>query len=66
MHYVFSQCIPTGEGAFSIPPGLVRHWARQMDTPYEELSEREKESDREQADKVLAVLDEVEDIVMSS
>lgn len=31
----------------------VRRWRRQCDTPYAQLSEREKESDREWADKVL-------------
>ena len=31
-------------------------WERQMDTPYGALPEAEKESDRAQADKVLALL----------
>jgi hypothetical protein len=32
------------------------HWERQMSTSYDALSEEERESDRDQADKVLAVL----------
>ena len=34
----------------------VRRWERQIATPYEELTEAEKNSDREWADKVLDVL----------
>lgn len=33
-------------------------WKRQIKTPYDELSEKEKESDREWADKVLKILEE--------
>jgi hypothetical protein len=33
-------------------------WGRQMNTPYEALSEHERGSDREQADKILALLAE--------
>lgn len=39
-----------------IPDAKVERWTRQLETPYEELTEQEKESDREQADKILAVL----------
>jgi hypothetical protein len=31
-------------------------WMRLMNTPYEELSEEEKDSDREEADKFLAIV----------
>jgi hypothetical protein len=34
----------------------VAQWGRQINTPYEELSEAEKELDREWADKVIEVL----------
>jgi hypothetical protein len=34
----------------------VARWKRQMETPYTELSEEEQDSDRKEADRVLAVL----------
>lgn len=34
----------------------IQGWRRQIATPYEELSEPEKDSDRKEADRVLAVL----------
>lgn len=42
--------------ALIIPADKVARWTRQMNTPYSELTEKEKESDRHQADKILAVL----------
>lgn len=40
---------------------LLQRWKRQIETPYADLSEQEKESDRKWADKVLAELDICED-----
>lgn len=34
----------------------IARWKRQMVTPYEGLTEKEKDSDRAEADKVLALL----------
>jgi hypothetical protein len=58
MRYLFLKCdLPEPEdGRYIIPAGLVQRWTRQCETPYAQLSEREKDSDREQADKILAVL----------
>jgi len=38
----------------------IKRWHRQIETPYADLSEKEKNSDREWADKVLAELDREE------
>lgn len=35
----------------------IARWRQQIETPYTELSEKEKESDRRWADKVLSLLD---------
>ncbi len=40
----------------NLTPENVARWRRQCDTPYDRLTEAEKESDREWADRVLAVL----------
>ena len=36
---------------------LLQRWKRQIETPYADLSEKEKNSDRSWADKVIAALD---------
>lgn len=53
MRYQFSCCVRNDDGTVTIPASLVERWERQMETPYNELSEKEKDSDREQADKIL-------------
>ena len=57
MHYLFSCCITNGDGSKTIPRDKVQHWARQMCLNYEELQDRERDSDRSQADKVLKILE---------
>jgi hypothetical protein len=57
MNYLFSQCI-SDDGAMIIPERFVLRWTRQMNTPYSKLSEKEKESDRHQADKILGAIRE--------
>jgi len=45
-----------GGAALVIPPGRVQHWERQIATPYDQLTEREKASDREQVDRYLPMV----------
>jgi len=59
MDYLFSVGAVRGkDSAHIIYPENVARWKRQMKTPYNELSEEEKESDKRQADKALAVIQE--------
>ena len=62
MRYIFSKT----HGYFSKTHGYneaqvirreqVERWTRQMNTPYADLPEEEKESDRKEADEYLALL----------
>ena len=55
MQWVFDICPANDDGSVTIPAELVARWKRQIDTKYEDLTDPEKDSDREQADKVLAL-----------
>lgn len=55
-HYLHSKCERGADGSLTIPPALVRRWESQMNTSYSELSEVEKESDREQVRKYLPLI----------
>ena len=54
MKYMFSK--GRFEGVWIMPQTLRIRWQRQMNTPYEELSEKEKESDREIALRILELV----------
>lgn len=60
MRYLFSICSVNLDGSMTIPADKVRRWKRQMDTSYEDLTEKERQSDINQALKVIKVLDEVQ------
>lgn len=55
MNYLFSVSVAQPDGSVLIPLAQVVRWVKQVATNYEDLSEKEKDSDREQADKVLKV-----------
>lgn len=56
MRYLFSKCDMSGSSGAFIPGWAVERWQRQMNTPYAELPEEEKESDRKEADEYLALI----------
>ena len=65
MEYLYGKCDNTisiysvqGKTQAIIPKEFTERWYRQMMTPYEELSEKEKESDRVEADKFIKLLKE--------
>jgi len=43
----------------NLTPENIERWRKQIDTPYEELSEEEKESDRKWARKVMSRVKEL-------
>lgn len=45
--------------AWLMPHEKLLRWRRQMNTPYTELTEKEKESDRQQADKIISLLEQL-------
>lgn len=54
--YVHGKCELRSDGALVIPSDLVTQWERQIATPYVQLSEKEKKSDREQVRKYLLTI----------
>lgn len=62
MKYLFSKCetLPTlslNGDIIVIPTWAVERWKRQINTPYKDLSEEEKNSDRKEADKFIELLE---------
>jgi hypothetical protein len=59
MQYVFSKLYPMGgkhKGGYRMRVIEAERWTRQMNTPYADLSDAEKDSDRAEADRFLALL----------
>lgn len=66
MKYLFSKCVTEPhqthieqEMVCILPAWAVERWQRQMNTPYVDLPDDEKESDRLEADRILEILDRV-------
>ena len=56
--YVHDHCERQEDGALVIPAELAARWEAQINTPYADLSEAERKSDREQVHRYLpAVID---------
>lgn len=55
-NYLHSRCQRLPDGSLVLPPDLVSRWDRQIELGYEELSDEEKESDREQVRKALPLI----------
>ena len=54
--YMHSKGKRKSDGSLVIPPNLVEQWERQMNTEYQQLSEKEKKSDIEQVEKYLPLI----------
>ena len=55
--YLHDQCERLPDGRLVIPAELAARWEKQIKTSYDQLSEREKDSDREQVRRVLPILE---------
>jgi hypothetical protein len=71
--YMFSKSIPykpgtiqAEEGSLVIPKWAVDRWKRQINTPYENLTKKEKISDRVEAQKYLDILDILDNKIPSA
>ncbi len=56
MRYLFQICPKHTDGSTCIPPLLVDRWMRQAHTAYANLSEQEKQSDRDEVAKILPII----------
>jgi hypothetical protein len=56
--YVHDHCERLADGRLAIPADLAERWEKQIGTPYEQLTDEEKQSDREQVARVLPVFNE--------
>jgi len=56
--YLHSLCVKNEDGSLTIPIKSVKHWERQINTSYKDLTEKEKDSDREQVDRYWPLIKE--------
>lgn len=54
--YLHDQCQRTNDGSLIIPAELVTRWSTQIATPFAQLSEAERESDRDQVRRYLPLI----------
>ncbi|MFI5960499.1 hypothetical protein [Cryptosporangium sp. NPDC051539] len=55
--YLHSRCERTADGSLVIPAELVTRWEHQIVTPYDQLTDAQKESDREQVRRYLPIVE---------
>jgi len=55
--YLHSKGVRQPDGSLLIPPDLVARWEKQIETKYADLDETEKQSDREQVQKYLPLIE---------
>ncbi|WP_371422303.1 hypothetical protein [Tardiphaga sp.] len=55
--YVHDQGQLQPDGSVILPANLVERWERQIRTPYDDLADSEKDSDREQVRKYFPILE---------
>lgn len=58
MHYLFTKCTLNDDGTATMPDWAVLRWQRQMNTAYALLSEQEQESDKQEARRMIAIIEQ--------
>lgn len=58
MKHLFSKGKKNEDGSFTINKESVKRWEDQMKTDYKNLSKAEKDSDRNEADKTINIIEE--------
>ena len=61
MEHLFKKSKKNPDGTVTIPKSKVDRWERQMKTDYEDLSNKEKESDRKEVRKFVKIMKDHED-----
>ena len=56
--YLHGKGVKQADGSLILPADLVRRWEAQMSTSYADLSEADKQSDREQVYRYLPLIEE--------
>lgn len=56
--YMHGKAIRQENGTLVIPAELVARWEKQIETPYASLSAEEQNSDREQVERYLPIIEE--------
>lgn len=54
--YMHGKATKQPDGSMVVPVELVARWEKQMSTDYADLSDREKQSDRDQVEKYLSLI----------
>lgn len=54
--YMFSKCLLNKDLTMTIPAWAVVRWSMQINTSYSDLSEEEKENDRDEVRKYIPIL----------
>ena len=61
MEHLFKKSEKNPDGTVTIPKDKVKRWERQMKTDYDDLSNKEKESDRKEVRKFVKIMKDHED-----
>ena len=54
--YMHSRGTVLADGSLLLPANLIARWERQIETPFNDLTESEKESDRDQVRQYIPVV----------